>query len=173
MPNHIIIRPKAGQRSKGFLIWDHLAIPCALGRGSIKSKKQEGDGATPIISCRPLYGFYRPDREAKPLSALPFLATRPDMGWCDAPTNANYNRLIKKPFSHSHEDMWRSDSLYDLVIVLDINISCRKRGAGSAIFMHVARDGFKPTEGCIALQKATFRRLIPFLDQHTLFHIGQ
>ncbi len=47
--------------------------------------------------------------------------------------------------------MWRDDRLYDIVVVLDQNTRPRKRFGGSAIFMHVARPGYTPTEGCIAL----------------------
>ena len=47
----------------------------------------------------------------------------------------------------------RDDHLYDLVIVLGYNDLPRVRGHGSAIFMHLARPGYTPTEGCIALKR--------------------
>ena len=48
--------------------------------------------------------------------------------------------------------MWRDDHLYDVVGVLDWNLRPRVRGKGSAIFLHLARPGYAPTAGCIALQ---------------------
>lgn len=172
MPNHLIIRPKPGQPDKGFLTWSHQALPCALGRSGLGINKREGDGLTPRLCCRPLYGFYRSDREILPQSSLPFSPIHRSMGWCDDPNHPSYNRLIKKPFRASHEEMWRKDSLYDLVLVLDINISHRKRGVGSALFMHVARKGLKATEGCIALPKPSLKRLIQHMDRDTIIHIG-
>jgi L,D-peptidoglycan transpeptidase YkuD (ErfK/YbiS/YcfS/YnhG family) len=56
--------------------------------------------------------------------------------------------------------MWRPDGLYDVVVVLDCNRRPRVRGRGSAIFMHVARPGFTPTEGCIALRRPDLMRLL-------------
>ena len=51
--------------------------------------------------------------------------------------------------------MMRDDRLYDIVIVLDWNISERRRNHGSAIFLHVAKPGYAPTEGCVAVSPAS------------------
>jgi L,D-peptidoglycan transpeptidase YkuD (ErfK/YbiS/YcfS/YnhG family) len=90
------------------------------------------------------------------------------MGWCDDPASPAYNRLVKLPFSGSHEEMWRADGLYDLVIVLGYNLSPRRKHRGSAIFLHCARDGFPPTAGCIALRLGDLRRLLPRLSKKTV-----
>ena len=47
--------------------------------------------------------------------------------------------------------MWREDGLYDIVVVLDHNQRPRVQGGGSAIFMHLAREDWSGTEGCVAL----------------------
>jgi L,D-peptidoglycan transpeptidase YkuD (ErfK/YbiS/YcfS/YnhG family) len=47
--------------------------------------------------------------------------------------------------------MWREDHVYDLVGILGHNDSPPIAGMGSAVFLHLARPGFTPTEGCIAL----------------------
>ena len=83
-------------------------------------------------------------------------------------TLGNYNRLIRLPSQARHETLWRDDSLYDLVIVLDYNLSPRRKGAGSAIFLHCARPGFPPTEGCIALRQEDLRKLLPRLARHAI-----
>lgn len=122
--------------------------------------KREGDGATPL-GCFHLLGvFYRPDRTARPATRLPVIAIRPAWGWCDDSADRNYNRRVVLPYPASHERLWRDDALYDLVVVLDYNVSARKRCAGSAIFMHVARPGFLPTEGCVALAPADLARVL-------------
>ena len=157
--------------TKGILRAGSDWFPCALGKHGLTSKKQERDGATPIITTRALYGFYRPDKEAKPISPISFKPLRSDLGWCDDPSDPNYNRLVRLPFSASHEEMWRSDELYDLVIVLDINITCRQCGKGSALFLHVARPGYPSTEGCIALKKQHLRRILQHLTPTTRIKI--
>jgi L,D-peptidoglycan transpeptidase YkuD (ErfK/YbiS/YcfS/YnhG family) len=85
---------------------------------------------------------------------------RPADGWCDAPADGNYNRRVKLPYSASHERLWRDDALYDLVVVLGYNDRPRSLGRGSAIFMHLARPGYVPTAGCIALSRADMLKLL-------------
>jgi L,D-peptidoglycan transpeptidase YkuD (ErfK/YbiS/YcfS/YnhG family) len=70
---------------------------------------------------------------------------------------------VRLPFAASHETLLRDDGLYDCVIVLGWNIAPRARFRGSAIFMHLARDGFAPTEGCIALSRRDMARLLRVL----------
>lgn len=48
--------------------------------------------------------------------------------------------------------MWRDDHLYDVVAILGFNDDPVVDGAGSAIFLHCARDDYGPTEGCVALK---------------------
>ena len=171
----LLVRPKPGSNpddhSRGLLQLGNLIFPVALGRNGMTSHKREGDGATPITLTRPLFGFYRADRESRPCSALPFIPIRDDMGWCDAPDHPSYNRLVNLPFAASHECLKRDDSLYDLVVVLDINITKRVRGQGSALFMHVAREGYKPTEGCIALRKQDLRLVLNHMRPDTSLQI--
>ena len=126
---------------------------CALGRSGISEVKFEGDGATPA-GLFPLRGlFYRPDRLDLPQTGLRVLPLEENMGWCDAPRHPSYNRLVRLPFDASHEKMWRDDGLYDLVVVLGHNDDPPRANRGSAIFMHIARDGYAPTEGCVALSR--------------------
>lgn len=102
------------------------------------------------------------------MSPLSFKPIRPGDGWCDAPADPNYNRLVRTPYPASHEKMLRHDRLYDHVIVLDWNFSRRMRGAGSAVFLHVARPGLQPTEGCIAVEPRTMRAILPLLTAGTV-----
>lgn len=137
-----------------------MVWPCALGRGGTTATKREGDGSTPIASLSVRRLHFRPDRGPSPKTRLPSRPIRPEDGWCDDPSHPDYNRLVRLPFAASHERMWREDALYDLVVELGWNDAPPIPGRGSAIFMHVARPGFEPTEGCIAFRKDDLHRLV-------------
>ncbi len=47
--------------------------------------------------------------------------------------------------------LWRADHVYDLIVPLGYNDDPVVPGKGSAIFMHVAKPDYAPTEGCVAL----------------------
>jgi L,D-peptidoglycan transpeptidase YkuD (ErfK/YbiS/YcfS/YnhG family) len=141
-------------------------VPCALGRSGIRALKREGDGATPRGRFLLKYIFYRPDR-ARPRTAFDLRRIRRDDGWCDDPANRNYNRRVRLPYPASAERLWRDDELYDFVVVLGQNDVPRVRYRGSAIFMHMARPGFAPTEGCVALRPRDLRRLIAVLPRRS------
>jgi L,D-peptidoglycan transpeptidase YkuD (ErfK/YbiS/YcfS/YnhG family) len=128
-----------------------LGLNCALGKTGIRLDKREGDGATPVGDWPIRRVFYRADKLALPALPWPVSVIKPIDGWCDDPTDASYNRLIVFPFAGSAERMWRADELYDVVVVLGHNDDPPVPGLGSAIFMHIARPDFAPTEGCIAL----------------------
>lgn len=85
---------------------------------------------------------------------LPVRATKVGDGWCDDPSDRNYNRGVEHPYPASAERMWREDRLYDIAVVLGFNDHPRVRGRGSAIFLHVAGPGLLATEGCVALSRA-------------------
>lgn len=139
---------------------------CALGRGGVIAApdKREGDGASPLGVWPIRYILYRPDRLAPPATRLPVRALAPDDGWCDAPGDPNYNRAVKLPYPASCEAMWREDHVYDLVGVLAHNDDPPVPLLGSAIFLHLARPGFEPTEGCVALQKLDLLRLLAIAE---------
>jgi len=145
-----------------------LILPCAIGRSGIRHSKREGDGATPVGRWPLLFGFYRADHLPRLAAHTQLDAIRQDLGWCDEPASPLYNRPVRLPFAPSHEEMWRDDGLYDLVIVLGQNLKVRRKGGGSAIFLHCARPDFSPTAGCVALRREDFRRLLPRLSRKTM-----
>jgi L,D-peptidoglycan transpeptidase YkuD (ErfK/YbiS/YcfS/YnhG family) len=97
--------------------------------------------------------LYRADRVSRPSTGLPVGQIGRTDGWCDASGDRNYNRLVRCPYAASTESLWRSDPLYDVVVVLSHNTLPRVRGHGSAIFLHLAQPGYAPTQGCIALRQ--------------------
>lgn len=151
----IRVTPLGHGAARGWLRAGSLVLPCGLGRSSIRRDKREGDGASPA-GCFPLRRIlYRPDRQAKPRSALPSQAITPEDGWCDAPHDPDYNRPVLLPHRASAERLWRADSLYDLIVVIGHNDDPPHPGSGSAIFLHLAAraedGGPAPTEGCVSL----------------------
>ena len=133
---------------------------CALGRSGRGVNKREGDGATPCGVWQLEHVLYRPDRGLPPRTRLPVRALRPSDGWCDAPADRNYNRWVRLPYPASTEALWRADDVYDLIVVLSHNRRPRRQGCGSAIFLHLARPGYPPTQGCIALSSRDLRRVL-------------
>jgi L,D-peptidoglycan transpeptidase YkuD (ErfK/YbiS/YcfS/YnhG family) len=145
---------------RGYLVFGAYRVPCALGRSGVKVLKREGDLATPRGRFRLRGAFYNPDRAVRPRTQLALRRLRPTDGWCDCPDDRNYNRRVVLPYPESAERLWRDDGVYDIVVVLGYNDAPRIRHRGSAVFMHVARPGFLPTEGCVALRKADLRRVL-------------
>jgi L,D-peptidoglycan transpeptidase YkuD (ErfK/YbiS/YcfS/YnhG family) len=115
--------------------------------------------------------LYRADRVRRPATGLPVRPIAEGDGWCDAPADRNYNRPVQHPYPASAERLWRADHLYDLIVVLSHNGSPRMRGGGSAIFMHIARPGYAPTEGCIALRHEHLLRLVQRLGVGARVHV--
>ncbi|HEX4113481.1 MAG TPA: L,D-transpeptidase family protein [Stellaceae bacterium] len=138
----------------GYAEWNKHRMPCALGRGGIRVDKQEGDGATPAGKWRMRALLFRPDRMVRaPLTGLPLRGLRPEDGWCDDPADPLYNRPVKLPFRARSETLWREDDIYDLIVVLGYNDDPPAPGKGSAVFLHIARPDFSPTEGCVAVSR--------------------
>lgn len=136
--------------------WLDLAgrrVRCALGPAGVTpaAEKREGDGASPAGAWPLRRVLYRRDRRAAPQTALPARPLRPSDGWCDAPGDPAYNQPVSLPYPASAERLWRDDHVYDLIVVLGHNDDPVVPGAGSAVFLHLARPDFPPTEGCVAL----------------------
>src|SRR5437762_11913947 len=107
----IVISAPEGAR----LNWGVGEKRAAIGPAGIAVKGGEGDGITPRGHFPVREIFYRADRIAAPRTSLPLRRIGPDDGWCDAPDDPNYNRLVKLPYPASAEHMWRDDHPYDLV----------------------------------------------------------
>ncbi len=149
----MVVGSRSRHDSRGWLTIAGRTLPVALGRAGRRVLKREGDGATPVGVWRLRCVLYRADRGQRPRTALPVRPLRRDDGWCDAVGDRAYNRAVRLPYPASAEALWRADAVYDVVVVLSHNEQPRTWGGGSAIFMHLARPGFTPTEGCIALTR--------------------
>jgi L,D-peptidoglycan transpeptidase YkuD (ErfK/YbiS/YcfS/YnhG family) len=168
---HVFVRRAPKNRCEARVALGHEVRRAALGRGGIRAVKREGDGATPRGRFPLRQVLYRADRGPRPRTRLPVRAIRDHDGWCDDPADCNYNRLVKLPSRRSAEGLKRADPLYDLVLVLGYNDRPRVRGKGSAIFVHLARPGFTPTDGCIALSRRDLIMLLAYLGPQSTIAI--
>ncbi len=144
----------------GFLRMAGRQWPCCHGRGGILTNKEEGDGATPagLLPLRRV--LFRADRGAAPRTTAPIEPIAASDGWCDDPADERYNRPVRLPYPARHEELWRTDRLYDIVGVLGWNDAPVVPRRGSAIFLHVARPAYDPTEGCVALAAADLHAVL-------------
>ena len=148
--------------SDGSFRLDGRITRCALGKGGViaAADKREGDGKSPLGTWGIRRVLFRPDKGGPPQTRLPTKALERDDGWCDAPGDPAYNRAVKLPHPASAEQMWREDDVYDLVCILAHNDDPPVPGLGSAIFLHLARPGCAPTEGCVALSREDMLELL-------------
>jgi len=138
-------------------------VRCALGKAGViaAADKREGDNRSPVGVWMIRQVLYRPDVYPNgPTTALPVAAMAPDDGWCDAPGDPAYNRPVKLPYPASAERLWRDDQVYDLVGILAHNDDPPVPGMGSAIFLHLAREDYSGTEGCVALAREDLEALL-------------
>ena len=144
----------------GTLTFENKVYKCALGKSGVRTNKREGDGATPAGTFPIREIFYRPDRLARPKTGLVLSPLKPNDAWNDDPDHTYYNRKVLLPHRGRVEPLWRKDGVYDIIVVIGYNDKPVKKSKGSAIFLHVAKDGFKHTEGCIALKLGDLLEII-------------
>jgi L,D-peptidoglycan transpeptidase YkuD (ErfK/YbiS/YcfS/YnhG family) len=158
----IVVNRAPGRQTEARVLLAHGVKRAALGRSGTSVLKREGDGATPFGRFPIRQVLYRAGRVPRPRTALPVRAIRDSDAWCEDPADRNYNRLFKLASGSNADRLSRADHLYDLILVLGHNDRPRVRGRGSAIFVHLPREGYAPTAGCIAL---SYRDLMALLAQ--------
>jgi L,D-peptidoglycan transpeptidase YkuD (ErfK/YbiS/YcfS/YnhG family) len=157
----------------GFVTCRAGRFRCALGQGGVSVDKREGDGATPAGSFPLRRVLYRADRLSRPPTALETRPIAPHDGWCDDPADAaHYNTHVVLPHPTRCERLWRADGVYDVLVVLGHNDAPPIPGRGSAIFLHVAKPNYAPTEGCVALALAHLLLVLTACDETSTFRIS-
>jgi len=168
----ILIRAAAGNPRRGWLTAGRQTTPVALGRGGILANKREGDGGTPRGSFRPRQLWWRGDRHSRPLTFLPVRAIVDTDAWCEDPRDRHYNQPIRLGREQGGDRLKRADQLYDFIIEIDHNTRPRIAGRGSAVFLHLARDNFGPTAGCVSMTKAAMLQMLRRMGPRTKIIIG-
>ena len=151
----------------GYLKYKNLKFRCSLGKAGIGKKKIEGDNITPKGTFKIVNIYFRKDHIKNITSQLKLIKIKRTMGWCDDPTSKKYNQLIKLPTKYHHEKLYRSDKLYDIVIVLNYNMNPIVKGKGSAIFLHLSKNLKNKTSGCVGLRKKDMLELIKIIKKST------
>ena len=162
---HILIKNK-------HLIYDNYKVRCSIGKRGIGYKKKEGDLITPRGTYKVMQILCRKDRVRKIRSKFRIQAINKKMGWCNDPKSKDYNRLIYYPFKFNSEKLYRTDNIYDIILVLNYNSNPIRKNKGSAIFIHVARKYYKNTAGCIAVSKKNLKKIIKKIDKKTVVKIN-
>ncbi len=169
--NVLIVQADSADTSLGWATLGGRRWRCTVGAGGIREDKVEGDSATPVGEFPLRRIFYRNDLVVLPKVALPARPISKHDGWCDDPRSPSYNRLVNIPNEWSHEKMWREDGLYDLVVVVGYNDDPPEGEWGSAIFLHIAREDYAGTQGCVAFSRDDLLQLLPLLTRDTRLRV--
>ncbi len=115
--------------------------------------------------------LYRKDRIKRIVTKIKKKVIKNNMGWCNDSKSSHYNRMIRFPFKRSAEKLYLKKNIYDLVLVLSYNFFPVRKNRGSAIFLHVAKKNYEPTEGCIAVKKKDLVKILNKIDRKTFIYI--
>ena len=154
-------------KNKYTLQIEEFKFICCIGKKGSTNNKKEGDKKTPkgIFEIGNLY--YRRDRIKKPVTSLKCIEIKSSMGWCDDINfPKKYNKLININKKIKHEKLKRKDHKYNLLIPIKYNFKKPIPGKGSCIFIHLTKN-YKPTAGCIALEKKDFLIMLKLINKKT------
>ena len=168
----IRVRADTTSRTRGRLSVARASFPCVLGRSGLVTDKREGDGGTPMGHFRPRRLWWRGDRHSRPRTFLPARIITGADAWCEDPADRHYNQPIRLTQGEAGDRLTRQDHLYDFIVEIDHNSAPRVAGRGSAVFLHLARDNFGPTAGCVSMTKAAMLQLLRRLGPRTRIIIG-
>jgi len=161
---HIIIK-------KRILLYKGFKIKCSVGKSGLSKLKKEGDLKTPVGVFKLGLLYYRKDRNRSLKCNIKKREIKKNMGWCDDSDSKKYNRQIYLPYKFRTENLFRKDKIYDIFINIKYNYIPTIRHKGSAIFFHLCSKEYKPTKGCIAIQKKDFLKILPLIDSKTKINI--
>ena len=154
-----------------FLYFQKYKLRCSVGKRGISINKKEGDKKTPKGEFKLKYILYRKDRIFDLKTRLKKIVIKKRMGWCDDPNSNNYNKIINFPSKYSAEKLWKKENVYDIIIVIDYNLNPLIKNKGSAIFLHIAKRKYQPTNGCIAVSKKNIRLIANAINKKTKIKI--
>ena len=157
--------------SKKYLTYQNNKVKCAIGKKGIGRKQKEGDQITPRGTFRVKDILYRKDKISYLRSIIKKTTIKKNMGWCDDPKSKDYNKLIKFPFNYKSEKLYRSNNIYDIILVLNFNMQPIKKNKGSAIFIHIAKKNYEKTAGCVAVRKKDIIKLAKLISSKTVIEI--
>ena len=158
--------------NKNHLLYKGYKLKCCIGKSGTKKAKKEGDLATPkgTFKLGPLY--YRKDRIKLPKCKIKKKIIKKNMGWCNDSKSSRYNKEINFPYNYSAEKLYKKENTYDLILLIKYNVSPVIKKRGSAIVLHIAKKNYQPTQGCVAISKKNFLRIITLINNKTSIMIN-
>ena len=152
---------------KHLLLYKGYKLKCIICKSGIVNSKEEGDLATPKGTFELGVLYYRKDRIKLPQCKINKKILRKNMGWCNDSKSKKYNKEISFPFKYGAEKLYRKDKIYDILINIKYNHFPIIKERGSAIFLHLTNNKYKPTKGCIAILKKDFLKILPLINRNT------
>jgi len=158
--------------NKNHLLYKGYKLKCCVGKSGIKKAKKEGDLATPKGTFKLGLLYYRKDRIKLPKCKIKKKIIKKNMGWCNDSKSSRYNKEINFPYNYSAEKLYKKENTYDLILLIKYNVSPVIKKRGSAIFLHIAKKNYQPTQGCVAISKKNFLKIITLIDNKTSIMIN-
>jgi len=152
---------------KNLLLFKDYKLKCSIGKSGSTYFKKEGDFATPKGLFKLGTMYYRNDRIESFKSSLKKKVIKRNMGWCNDPRSSKYNREVYFPYKYRAEKLYRKDNIYDVFINIKYNQSPIIKKKGSAIFLHLCKKKYKSTEGCVAISRKDFFKILPYINNKT------
>ena len=131
-----------------------------MGYAAINNKR-EGDGKSPsgIFPLGIVFGY-----DPSVVTKMPYRQATDDDFWVDDANSEDYNKWVRgNPNATSWEKMRRNDDQYKYGVVIEYNMSPIVKGKGSAIFLHVWKEG-GPTLGCVSMPEEMVLKILGWLD---------
>ena len=97
---------------KNYLTFREIQFQCSVGRSGFSKNKREGDGYTPVGTFHIEKVYYRADNIKHLKTNINRFKINKLDGWCDDPSQMEYNQIVKFPYNFSAEKLYREDSLY-------------------------------------------------------------
>jgi L,D-peptidoglycan transpeptidase YkuD (ErfK/YbiS/YcfS/YnhG family) len=151
------------ERYKGFWVTAFPPFVGSIGEKGFAAidKKREGDGKSPsgIFPLGMAFGY-----DSSVVTRMPYRQATEDDFWVDDTNSEDYNKWVKgKPNAASWEKMKRDDDQYKYGVVIEYNMHPIVKEKGSAIFLHVWKQG-GATTGCVAMSEEMVLRILGWLD---------
>ena len=153
------------------LIYNKKKYKCSIGLNGLTNNKVEGDKKTPMGTYSLGELFVRTDRIKNLKTKYKFIPIKNDMAWSDNPNDLEYNKLIKTKNYHK-ESLYRDDNIYNLILIINYNTNPVIPNKGSAIFLHISTNDYKPTNGCIAINANDFIEILELIDINEKINIS-
>jgi len=153
--------------NKHFLLYKGYKLKCSFGKLGLSRNKKEGDFTTPKGLFKLGLLYYRKDRVKLTKCLIKKKIIKKNMGWCDDSKSKKYNQEISFPFKYNAEKFYRKDNIYDILINIKYNHFPIVKNKGSAIFLHLSKKNYKPTNGCVGIKKKDFLKILPLINRRT------